>query len=168
MPQKNLQLLNDPIAQELLTSKIPVRLAYTGLDGFPRVIPIWFHWNGKQFILGTAPDSPKAKALLKRAEVALTIDENAYPPKVLLVRGKARVEVIDGVVPEYAEAARKYLGEEQGRGWEEQARRMFTQMARIVIEPEWVKILDFRTRFPKALEEATTRLVKGGTSSARP
>jgi len=35
---------------------------------------------------------------------------------------------------------------------------MFKQMARIAIAPEWVKILDFETRFPSAIEEA----VKGG------
>jgi len=155
MTQENvLQLLNDHVAQELLNSKIPARLAYTGLDGPPRVVPIWFHWDGKRFVLGSAPASPKVKALQKNAKVALTIDEDTYPPKVLLVRGTASVEVIDGVVPEYGKAARRYLGEEQGRGWEEQARVMFKKMARIAIEPEWVKILDFQTRFPSAIEEA--------------
>jgi hypothetical protein len=158
MPHENvLQLLSDSVAQALLNSKIPARFAYTGLDGSPRVVPIWFHWDGEQFVLGTAPSSPKVKALAKRTKVALTIDEDTYPPKVLLVRGAARVEIIDGVVPEYAKAARRYLGEEQGRGWEEQARGMYRQMARIAIEPEWVKILDFQTRFPQALEEAVSR-----------
>jgi len=158
MPKENvLQLLKDPVAQELLNSKILARLAYTGLDGSPRVVPIWFHWDGQQVVLGSAPSSPKVKALARGAKVALTIDEDKYPPKVLLVRGTARVEVIDGVVPEYAEAARKYLGEEKGREWEEQSRGMYGQMARIAIEPEWVKILDFQTRFPKAIEEAFSR-----------
>jgi Pyridoxamine 5'-phosphate oxidase len=158
MRQENLrQLLDDPVAQALLNSRIPARFAYTGLDGFPRVVPIWFHWDNQQFILGTAPSSPKVKALAKGAKVALTIDEDKYPPKVLLVRGTARVETVNGVVPEYAQAARKYLGEEQGRAWEEQARGIFKQMGRITIDPEWVKILDFQTRFPKALEEATRK-----------
>ena len=157
MPTENvIQLLKDPVAQELLNSKIPARLAYTGLDGSPRVVPIWFHWDGKQIVLGTAPSSPKVKALARSAKVALTIDEDKYPPKVLLMRGTSRVEVIDGVVPEYAVAARKYLGEEKGREWGEQARGMFRQMARIAIEPEWLKILDFQTRFPKAIEEAVS------------
>jgi hypothetical protein len=31
--------LADPIAQELLTSRIPARLAYTWSDGTPRVVP---------------------------------------------------------------------------------------------------------------------------------
>src|SRR6185503_19540615 len=155
MAQENvLHVLNDPVAQELLNSRIPARLAYTGPDGFPRVVPIWFHWNGKKFVLGSAPSAPKVKALARNPKVALTIDEDIYPPKVLLVRGTASVEVVDGVVPEYCEAARRYLGEEQGRGWEEQARGMFKQMARVSIEPEWVRILDFETRFPRAIADA--------------
>ena len=161
MTQENaLRLLSDPVAQQLLNSKIPARLAYTALDGSPRVVPIWFHWDGEQLVLGTAPASPKVKALTKNAKVALTIDEDTYPPKVLLVRGTARVEIIEGIVPEYGEAARRYLGEEQGQGWEEQARGMFKQMARIAIEPEWVKVLDFETRFPRAIEEAVSGAVK--------
>ncbi len=149
-----LRLLDDPVAQELLKSSIPARLAYTALDGSPHVVPIWFHWTGQEFVLGSASNSPKVKALGKNAKVALTIDQDCFPPKVVLVRGTAQVDVIDGVVPEYARAARRYLGDEQGAGWEEQARGMFKQMARIAIQPEWVKILDFQTRFPKAIEEA--------------
>jgi hypothetical protein len=39
------EVLNQPLARELLGSAIPARLAYTGLDGFPRVVPIGFYWN---------------------------------------------------------------------------------------------------------------------------
>ncbi|HZM91276.1 MAG TPA: pyridoxamine 5'-phosphate oxidase family protein [Blastocatellia bacterium] len=151
---KILESLSDPVAQELLNSRIPARLAYTGLDGSARVVPIWFHWDGRQLVLGSAPSSPKVTALSRNGKVALTIDEDTYPPKVLLVRGLASVEIIEGVVPEYGKAARRYLGEEEGSGWEQQARGMFKQMARIAIEPEWVKILDFQTRFPSAIEKA--------------
>ena len=40
------QVMNDSLAQELLSSNSPARLAYTGLDGSPRAIPIGFHWDG--------------------------------------------------------------------------------------------------------------------------
>jgi hypothetical protein len=152
--QSVLRMLDDPVAQQLLRSTIPARLAYIGLDGAPRVVPIWFHWSGQRFVLGTSPGAPKVKALARNAKVALTIDEDAFPPKVLLVRGTAAVSMVEGLVPEYAEAALRYLGDEQGRAWQEQARGMFQRMARIAIEPEWVKILDFQTRFPSAVEAA--------------
>jgi nitroimidazol reductase NimA-like FMN-containing flavoprotein (pyridoxamine 5'-phosphate oxidase superfamily) len=101
-----IEIMNDPIAQELLNSNIPARLAYTGLDGFPRAIPIGFLWDGTQFVMGTATNSPKVKALQANPMVALTIDTNTFPPHVLLVRGTARVEIVNGVAPEYLEEPR--------------------------------------------------------------
>jgi PPOX class probable F420-dependent enzyme len=156
MPTKqgDTALLNDPIAQELLRSTIPARLAYVGSDGAPRVVPIWFHWNGEEIVLGTPPTAPKTKALRQNSKVALTIDTDAWPHRVLQIRGTAKVETVDGVVPEYAAAARRYFGEEQGQAWVEQMGKMFSQMARISVRPEWVGILDFEKRFPNAIEAA--------------
>jgi PPOX class probable F420-dependent enzyme len=156
MPTKQVDtaLLNDPIAQELLRSTIPARLAYVWHDGSPRVVPIWFHWNGEEIVLGTPPTAPKTKALRQNSKVALTIDTDTWPHKVLQIRGTAKVETVDGVVPEYAAAARRYFGEEQGQAWVEQMGKMFSQMARISVRPEWVGIMDFETRFPNAIETA--------------
>src|SRR5437870_2151787 len=53
--QGDLALLEDPVAQELLGSREPARLAYTWLDGTPRVVPIWFHWDGRALVLGSPP-----------------------------------------------------------------------------------------------------------------
>jgi Pyridoxamine 5'-phosphate oxidase len=153
MQQENVtQVMNDPIAQELLNSNIPARLAYTGLDGCPRAIPIGFLWNGTQFVMGTATNSPKVKALQANHNVALTIDTNTFPPHVLLVRGTASVEIVDGIAPEYLEGTKKYVGAEQWPEFEKQARATYKQQGRITIVPEWAKILDFETRVPSAFE----------------
>ncbi len=144
-------LLDDPIAQALLRSTVPARLAYTWLDGTPRVVPIWFHWDGREVVMGTPPNAPKVKVLSANPRVALTIDGNEWPYKVLLLRGAARAEVVEGVAPEYAAAARRYFGEEQGRAWVEQMGGMVPSMARIAVRPDWAAILDFETRFPSAL-----------------
>ncbi len=149
--QGDVALLNDQIAQDLLKSSIPARLAYNWLDGTPRVVPIWFHWDGRDFVLGSPPRAPKLKALRRNPKVALSIDDNAYPHKVLLVRGTAIVEMVPGVVPEYALAAERYFGQEQGKAWAAQMGSMVTEMGRIAVRPEWVGILDFETRFPSAL-----------------
>ena len=82
-----------------MQSKIPARLAYVWTDGTPRVVPIWFHWNGKHIVMATPPKAPKLKALVKNAKVSLTIDDNTFPHKVLLIRGTARLEPYDGIVP---------------------------------------------------------------------
>jgi len=149
--QGDLSLLQHPAAKELLASRIPARLAYIWTDGTPRAIPIWFHWNGSEFILGTPPKAPKLKALAKNPKVSLTIDDNTFPHKVLLIRGSARLEPVDGVVPEYATAAERYFGREQGQAWVSQLGKMVSSMVRIRITPDWVGLLDFQTRFPSAL-----------------
>ena len=147
-------LLRHPVAQALLRAPIPARFAYTWTDGTPRVVPIWFHWTGEEIVLGTPASAPKVKALRQHSKVALTIDEDKFPSKVLLVRGTARIQEMNGVVPEYAMSARRYLGEEQGRGWSAQAEKLFPKMIRIAIEPEWVAVMDFQERFPSAIEGA--------------
>lgn len=142
-------LLDDPIAQALLRSTVPARLAYTWHDGTPRVVPIWFHWTGRELVLGTPTRAPKLAPLAAHPQVALTIDSDTFPYRVLSIRGTAHLEQLDDVAPEYAAAAARYFGAEQGQAWVAQLRG--TPMVRIRIAPEWVGILDFETRFPSAL-----------------
>ena len=149
--QGDLNLLQHQASQELLRSKIPARLAYVWTDGTPRVVPIWFHWNGSEIVMASPPKAPKLKALAKNPKVSLTIDDNTFPHKVLLIRGTARLEPVEGVVPEYAAAAERYFGPEMAKGWLGQLRSMVSSMVRITITPEWVGLLDFQTRFPSAL-----------------
>jgi len=75
---------------------------------------------------------------------------------VLLVRGSTSTEVVNGVVPEYLEGAKKLVDEEQRQAFEVRVREMYEQMAMITIAPEWAKVLDFKTRIPDIL----TRLIE--------
>ena len=152
--QGELALLDDPVAQELLHSTNLARLAYTWRDGTPRVIPIWFHWDGETIVLGSPPNAPKVDVLPTNSKVALTIDRDEWPYHALLIRGTADVETVEDVTPEYAASAERYFGEEQGREWVEGVRQMSSQMARISVWPEWVSILDFERRFPSAIQAA--------------
>jgi pyridoxamine 5'-phosphate oxidase-like protein len=166
MPSKqgDLGLLNDRLAQQLLQSTAPARLAYTWVDGTPRVLPIGFHWDGRQLILGTPAHAPKLKALSHNPKVALTMDTNEFPYKVLLVRGTAVVDVTQGIVPEYELMVRRTLGG-GADAWLEQVEALIPAMggmARIAITPEWVGFLDFEHRLPSEIERAVA------TISARP
>jgi hypothetical protein len=91
---------------------------------------------------------------LQKPDVVLSIDSQTWPYKVLQIRGRAAVQTVDGVVPEYASAAERYFGPAQGRAWVEQLGKLSPQMARIAIQPAWVGILDFETRFPSAIASA--------------
>lgn len=147
------EVLARPISQELLGSSIPARLAYVGTDGAPRVIPIGFLWTGEHVVMATVPKSAKVRALRQNPRVALTIDtQGQWPPRVLLIRGAVRVELVDGVPDVYVEASRKVIPAEHFEGWEHGVRALYDQMVLITIEPAWAKLLDFETTIPEAVE----------------
>jgi hypothetical protein len=144
----DLTLLDHPVAQQLLQSRLPARLAYIARDGTPRVVPMQFQWTGEEVVLSCWPDDPKAAAIRTHREVALTIDTAEPPFRVLQIRGTAAVERVDGVSPEMATASMRYMGQEAGQAWVEQAARLSPQTVRIAIRPGWVDVLEFETRLP--------------------
>ncbi|WP_203882252.1 pyridoxamine 5'-phosphate oxidase family protein [Planotetraspora kaengkrachanensis] len=148
------EVLAKPISRKLLGSSIPARLAYVGVDGAPRAIPIGFWWTGEQVVMATVPKSAKVRALRRNPRVALTIDtQDEWPPRVLLIRGAARVELVDGVPDSYVEASRKVVPAEHFAGWEQGVRSLYDQMVLITVEPDWAKLLDFETTIPRAVED---------------
>lgn len=158
--QGDVALLNDPVAKRLLEAPIPAQLAYTWTDGTPRVLPIGFHWDGRQIILGTPPEAPKMKALARNPQVTLSINTYDFPFKVLCIRGVASIQVMDDIIPEYVLMAHRLLGP-GAEEWLQQVRAMLPAMhgmARIAITPQWVGILDFEQRFPSAIEKAMSTL----------
>jgi hypothetical protein len=80
------------------------------------------------------------------------------PARRVIRRGggcRAAVTEVDGVVPEYAQAARRYMGEEAAAEYITQLDRPGTRMARIAVRPTWVGIIDFQTRLPSTLGGVT-------------
>jgi hypothetical protein len=151
IPQGSLELLETPVAQELLASAIPARVAYTATDGTPRIVPTWFRWTDGELVMPTyiqaphipAPGARRLAALRARPDVAISIDTGTEPAKALLLRGKAQIREVDGVDPDYAASARHYLGEEAARELLDMVDQPGTRMARITVRPAWVGLLDF-------------------------
>ena len=150
--------LDDPGAQKLLASPQPIRLAYGGADGFPRVVPVGFLWKGERIHVCTATTAPKVAALRERPQVAAVIDEgiSSGDAKQLLIRGTAEIEIVDGVAPEYFEAAAKGADAADLEAFEGAVREVFDQQARISITPEWARFYDFGAgKLPPFLSELT-------------
>jgi hypothetical protein len=145
--------MNDPVAQELLQAPIHARLAYNAKDGSPRVIPIGYSWDGEVFVMASPPNAPKVKHLAANPKVAFTVDTSGMPPRILLVRGEAALEIVDGVPDEFIEASRRFVGDEGLPEWEAGVRALYKRMAIIRITPTWAKVIDFETRLPAPVEE---------------
>jgi hypothetical protein len=156
--QGDIGLLETEVARRLLVSTIPARFAYIALDGTPRVLATWFHWTGEVLAMPTFVAAPhvshpagRLRALHANPDVAVTIDTESFPPEVLTIRGRAAVTEVDGIPPEYAASAHRYLGDDAAGQYLGDIDQPGTRMANIDVRPTWVGVLDFQTRLPSAL-----------------
>jgi PPOX class probable F420-dependent enzyme len=144
--------LDDPVVASLLEGANLARLAYVGIDGRPRVVPIWFSYDQKthEIIMITGPKAAKARALEANPAVSVSIDTPGPPPKVLLVDGDATLEPVEGMAPEYRPIVERYLGP-AAEAYLAQLLPRVKRQVRIRVKPRAYRIFDFMKRYPKSL-----------------
>jgi general stress protein 26 len=165
------EILSRPLSQEMLARDI-CRLAYVAKDGTPRNIPIAFSWNGTEAVMCTSKNAPKLHSLRQNPAVAITIDTESHPPKILLIRGTVALDEVDGIPAEYLEMNGSYaMTAEQRIDWEAEVRSLYDGMVRIVMTPTWAKLIDFENTLPSAVAELVEQRAerqhtgKGSTST---
>ena len=151
------EILTKPISRQMLDRDL-ARLAYVAKDGTPRVVPIGFSWNGTEVVMCTSTNAPKLASLRRNPAVALTIDTEVHPPTILLLRGVAVLDEVDGIPDEYLQMNGTYeMTPEQRAEWENEVRSLYDSMVRIVVTPTWAKLIDFDETLPSAVEELVRR-----------
>ncbi len=61
----------------LLALDIPARLATIDPDGYPRVTPIWFMWEGGAFWMSSVEGQPHLRNLRRDPRAAISVDTEA-------------------------------------------------------------------------------------------
>jgi hypothetical protein len=116
-------------------------------------VPVGFLWTENAIVVCTATTAPKAEAIRRRPRVAIEIEGGSGAEELLLVRGDAAVDVVDGVADEYLAAARKSMSGTDADAFEKQVRDTYPQMARIVVTPRWARYYNFPAgRLPPFLQ----------------
>jgi PPOX class probable F420-dependent enzyme len=142
--------LDDPVVAALLAGPNLARLAYVGVNGRPRVVPIWFAHDDGEIIMVTGPRADKLRALEKNPYVAITIDSSTPPYKVLLIEGEATLEPVEGMAQEYRPIVERYLGV-AAEAYLQKLLPRVKQQVRIRIAPHTWRVFDFMKRYPKSL-----------------
>ena len=152
------EVLSKTLSQELLKRDV-ARPAFVATDGTPRVIPIGIFWNGSEVVMCTTKNARKLKALRRNPAVALTIDTEVHPPDVLLLRGDAELDPVDGIPDEYLQASGTLrMTPEQRQEWEAEIKSLYVDgMVRIVVRPTWARLIDFEATLPAAVQELVDR-----------
>src|SRR4029453_10115976 len=103
-----------------------------------------FTWNGTEVVMCTSTNAPKLASLRRNPAVALTIDTEVHPPKILLLRGDAVLDEVEGIPDEYLQMNGSYeMTPEQRIVWEAEVRSLYDSMGRIGVQPTWAKLIDF-------------------------
>jgi general stress protein 26 len=135
--------LADPDVQRLLNKAPLARLAYVAGDGYPTVVPVGFLWKDGAVVVCTATTAAKVKAIGRSPRVALEIEGGQGAEQVLLIKGDAQIDIVDGVADEYLAMSRRTMSADDAEQFEAQVRSTYPQMARITITPAWVRYYDF-------------------------
>ena len=107
----------DPRAADILGRPIVGQLGFVGLDGYPRVLPVWFEHRDGDVLIGRTAGTYKGRALARDGRSALSVSTVERPYLIVSVVGDATVERLpENERIEFISAlAIRYLGEVKGR-----------------------------------------------------
>jgi PPOX class probable F420-dependent enzyme len=90
------------------------KLAYTGADGRPLVVPIWFIVEDGTLVFNTGKDTAKGKSLARDPRCTLCVDLEEPPYGFVQVQGTAELsEDLEELVRSATAIATRYVGPER-------------------------------------------------------
>jgi PPOX class probable F420-dependent enzyme len=91
-------------------------LTTVATDGTPQVSPVWFLWDGDEFLVYSL-DSARVRNLGGESRVSLNLDGNGMGGDIVIVEGTARVDAAAPSAAENAEYLVKYKPVMDDHGW---------------------------------------------------
>ena len=102
--------------EEFLAEANVAVLATVDRRGRPHAAPVWYLYQGGQFLISTDRGSQKHRNIEANPEITLVIDRRTLPYYAVIARGKAEIGPrFTG--EERLRLAVRYLGEEMGRAF---------------------------------------------------
>jgi PPOX class probable F420-dependent enzyme len=101
----------DAASEDQLRSEPVLWLGTTGPDGAPHLVPVWFLWDGRAFLVFSKPNAVKVRHIGREPRVAVAVGEPDDDFDVRLI--EARAELLDRPTHEVlpAEFLEKYATE---------------------------------------------------------
>lgn len=80
----------DRVRRRLLEEQV-IWLTTTGPEQTPQPRPVWFYWDGQQFLLYTRPDAHKLRHIEQHPNVALHLNSDFRGHDVAVFLGRAKI-----------------------------------------------------------------------------
>lgn len=130
--------MNDEQLKEVASQKYLLNISTITSDGYPHVVPVWFDYDGKNFLISIAKNSKKARNLAKAPNVGFSIAQQELPYDAVVGYGEATItEDVGGKF--LLRLAKKYLPPEKvNQYWQalidDNGERLVVR-----ITPHWIK-----------------------------
>src|SRR5215208_6409145 len=132
-PSEITEVLNRPISQELLARDL-TRLAYVAKDGTPPQCPDRVHLERRGDRHVHDEERPEAPGSAQEPDGCSDDRHRGAPAEDLAIRGRAELDVVDGIPDEYLKMSGTYaMTPEQRVEWEAEVRSLYDGMVRIVV-----------------------------------
>jgi PPOX class probable F420-dependent enzyme len=105
-----------PDVADFLAEPHVASLATIRPNGRPHVTPVWYEYDGREFIVSTLRETQKVRNVSRKGFAALSIHTAGAPFQHVIAEGTARVgSTLDNVWRE--RLASRYLGDAAGRAY---------------------------------------------------
>ena len=99
-----------------LKRELVIWLATVGRDGHPHVVPVWFWWDGKSFLIYAVPGQ-KVRDIQANQSVALHLNSDPAGDDVVRIDGTAKIDSKQPPAYKVPAYVRKYRDQIKGFEW---------------------------------------------------
>jgi len=95
------------VARRLRSEEI-IWLTTVRQDGTPQPSPVWFLWDGSEFLIYSQPDKPKLRNIKRNKRVALHLNSDESGGEMAAFAGEARIDRRAPTAKDVPDYVRKY------------------------------------------------------------
>jgi PPOX class probable F420-dependent enzyme len=104
-------------AEQRLQGELIIWLTTVSPTGQPQTSPVWFWWDGEEFLIYSKAGTARTRNIAANSRVALNLDGDGQGGSVVTVEGEARLDLDAPTSPEVPEFIEKYGQKIASYGW---------------------------------------------------
>lgn len=104
-------------AEQRLRDELIIWLTTASRSGQPQTSPVWFLWDGSEFLVYSLPGTARTRNIEANPRVSLNLDGDGQGGSVVTVEGTARIDPAAPRSTDVPAYAAKYRNKIAGHGW---------------------------------------------------
>ncbi len=104
-------------AEQRLRDELIIWLTTVTPAGLPQTSPVWFLWDGAEFLIYSLPGTARTRNIEANPRVSLNLDGDGQGGAVVTIEGRARLDLHAPASTDVPDYAAKYRQKISSHGW---------------------------------------------------